>query len=139
MREGQDTFGSLNASISPLNSLIGTQEQNTFLSPHTLSTRATGGQYFCCLSEGSGNAASSRGYACVHSLADTCAAVCGACLSGLSSRSMRPSSIARISSRTGIIESQKRSSSARSGEHTSELQSLMSISYHVFCVKTKNL
>lgn len=29
----QDTFGSLNASISSLKSLIGTQLQNTFLSP----------------------------------------------------------------------------------------------------------
>ena len=36
----------------------------------------------------------------------------GAFLSGLSSRSARPSSIARISSRIAIIASQKRSSSA---------------------------
>src|SRR6478736_2196808 len=56
-----DTFGSLKASISPAKALIGTQLQNTFLSPYTLSTRATGGQYFCSLSTGSGKAASSRG------------------------------------------------------------------------------
>src|SRR4051794_14524645 len=81
------TFGSLNASGSPANASIGTQAQNTFLSPYTLSTRATGGQYFCRRSVLSGNTASSRGYACVHSLALAIVAVCGACLSGLSSRS----------------------------------------------------
>src|SRR5690606_11914645 len=56
----QDTIGSLKASISPSNSLIGTQLQNTFLSPWTLSSRATGGQYLCWFSEGSGKAATSR-------------------------------------------------------------------------------
>ena len=55
------TSGSLNASISPAKSLIGMQLQNTFLSPCTLSTRATGGQYFCSFNVASGNAASSRG------------------------------------------------------------------------------
>ncbi len=39
----------------------GGQVQNTCLSPYTLSTRATGGQYFTCFSEASGYAASSRG------------------------------------------------------------------------------
>ena len=39
----------------------GMQAHITFLSPCTLSTRATGGQYLTCLSTGSGNAASSRG------------------------------------------------------------------------------
>ena len=38
--------------------------------------------------------------------------VCGACFSGLSSRSAAPCSMARISSRIAIIASQKRSSSA---------------------------
>jgi hypothetical protein len=55
------TSGSLNASISPAKASIGMQLQNTFLSPCTLSTRATGGQYFCSFSVASGNAASSRG------------------------------------------------------------------------------
>lgn len=55
------TSGSLKASISPANSLIGMQLQNTFLSPCTLSTRATGDQYFCNFNVASGNAASSRG------------------------------------------------------------------------------
>src|SRR5690606_17446141 len=57
---GQTAIGSLKASGSSLKSPIGMQEQNTFLSPWTLSTRATGGQYFCCFSVASGNTASSR-------------------------------------------------------------------------------
>src|SRR5699024_11823595 len=44
-RMPQATLGSLKASGSSLKSLVGTQLQNTFLSPNTLSTRATGGQY----------------------------------------------------------------------------------------------
>jgi len=55
------TFGSLKASGSPAKASTGMQLQNTFLSPCTLSTRATGGQYFCSFRLGSGNAASSRG------------------------------------------------------------------------------
>jgi hypothetical protein len=47
-----------------------------------------------------------------HSSAVTAAAVCGAFLSGLSARSIIPSSISRASSRIAIIASQKRSSSA---------------------------
>src|SRR6185437_2427153 len=49
------------AASSSLKASIGTHEQNTCLSPYTLSTRATGGQYFTCFSEASGYAASSRG------------------------------------------------------------------------------
>src|SRR5690606_672594 len=55
------TSGSLNASGSSSAEPIGMQLQNTFLSPCTLSTRATGGQYFCWRNVASGNAASSRG------------------------------------------------------------------------------
>ena len=74
----------------------------------------TGGQYFALA------AATRTGYAAC-SRANTRAssrrrrrprAVCGACFSGLSARSERPSSIARISSRIAIIASMKRSSSA---------------------------
>lgn len=59
---GYTAIGSLKASGSPSSaiSLSGMQLQNTFLSPYTLSTRATGGQYFCCFSVASGNTASSR-------------------------------------------------------------------------------
>ena len=46
---------------SSLYASTGMQAQNTFLSPCTLSTRPTGGQYFCWRRLGSGNAASSRG------------------------------------------------------------------------------
>ena len=42
----------------------------------------------------------------------TSAAVCGAFFSGLSARSARPCSTARISARIAIMASQKRSSSA---------------------------
>ena len=93
-------------------SVTGMQLQNRLRSPYTLSTRATGGQYFDASCATLGQAASRRGYACDQSSADTAAAVCGACLSGLSARSMRPASIARISSRIAIIASTKRSSSA---------------------------
>lgn len=55
------TSGSLNASGSSSAEPTGMQLQNTFLSPCTLSTRATGGQYFCRRRLGSGNTASSRG------------------------------------------------------------------------------
>src|SRR3546814_2906372 len=37
-----------------------------------------------------------------------------------------------------IEDSSARSKASRSEEHTSELQSLMRISYAVFCLKTKN-
>ena len=57
----QTTSGSLNASGSSSGEPTGMQLQNTFLSPCTLSTRATGGQYFCRRRLASGNAASSRG------------------------------------------------------------------------------
>ena len=46
---------------SSLYASTGMQAQNTFLSPCTLSTRPTGGQYFCSRRLASGNAASSRG------------------------------------------------------------------------------
>lgn len=49
------------SAASSLYASTGMQAQNTFLSPWTLSTRATGGQYFCCFSVASGKAASSRG------------------------------------------------------------------------------
>src|SRR5690606_31488212 len=49
------------ASTSSLYASTGIQAHIMFLSPYTLSTRATGGQYFCSFSEGSGKAASSRG------------------------------------------------------------------------------
>ncbi len=48
-----------------------------------------------------------------HASSTSASAVCGARRSGLFSRSIRPSSIARISSRIAIIASQKRSSSSR--------------------------
>src|SRR5690606_30906159 len=57
----QTTSGSLKASGSSSAEPTGMQLQKTFLSPCTLSTRATGGQYFCWRRLGSGNAASSRG------------------------------------------------------------------------------
>src|SRR3546814_6134248 len=41
-------------------------------------------------------------------------------------------------SATGLAISEANSSSRRSEEHTSELQSLMRISYAVFCLKNKN-
>src|SRR4029453_4440923 len=91
---------------------IGMQLQNRLRSPYTLSTRATGGQYFAPRNEASGYAASSRRYACFQSSAATARAVCGAYFSGLSLRSARPSSIARISARIAIVASTKRSSSA---------------------------
>src|SRR3546814_8251947 len=49
------TSGSLNASGSSSAEPIGMRLQNTFLSPCTLSTRATGGQYFCWRRVASGN------------------------------------------------------------------------------------
>ena len=58
---GRDGSQASAASASSLNASTGMQLQNTFLSPCTLSTRATGGQYLCCFSTGSGNTASSRG------------------------------------------------------------------------------
>lgn len=42
------------------NSLTGTQLQNRFLSPYTLSTRPTGDQYLACRSAATGKAAVSR-------------------------------------------------------------------------------
>src|SRR3546814_10712275 len=47
---------------------------------------------------------------------------------------LQPAPRARQRGRTGAIEFGK----ARSEEHTSELQSLMRISYAVFCLKKKN-
>src|SRR3546814_9781179 len=52
-------------------------------------------------------------------------------------RSLRPSSRASTCACTET-SSAETGSSARSEEHTSELQSLMRISYAVFCLKKKN-
>ena len=73
----------------------------------------TGGQYFARAQRRRRDTRPARASsACVQSSAGTAAAVCGAFFSGLSARSARPSSIARISSRIAIIASMKRSSSA---------------------------
>src|SRR3546814_1639487 len=45
--------------------------------------------------------------------------------------------LARDSYRTGVVDLAPRSDRQRSEEHTSELQSLMRISYAVFCLKKK--
>src|SRR3546814_6798390 len=47
-------------------------------------------------------------------------------------------SSANANSAKGSFDGTSRSYSIRSEEHTSELQSLMSISYDVFCLKKKN-
>src|SRR3546814_3695524 len=44
-----------------------------------------------------------------------------------------------VSLRFTILRKRDKDSGLRSEEHTSELQSLMRISYAVFCLKTKNL
>src|SRR4051812_31310429 len=81
-------------------------------SPSTLLRRPTDGQNLFVRTCEAGNAACSREYGGVHSAADPTCEGCGAFLSGLSSREILPSSIARISSRIEIIASQNRSSSA---------------------------
>src|SRR3546814_3097429 len=50
----------------------------------------------------------------------------------ISARSRRPAWVI-----TSMLSSNRRASSGRSEEHTSELQSLMRISYAVFCLKKK--
>src|SRR3546814_4771835 len=47
-------------------------------------------------------------------------------------------SLREISGRTRVISSHREFHRDRSEEHTSELQSLMRISYAVFCLKKKN-
>src|SRR3546814_2169453 len=53
--------------------------------------------------------------------------------------SFRPINFATSHATPGPISSAKPSSVKRSEEHTSELQSLMRISYAVFCLKKKNI
>src|SRR5262245_31225026 len=74
--------------------------------------RPTEGQNLYSLTQGAGNAACCREYPWLQLSALTVAAVCGAFFSGLSTRSLLPCSIARISSRIEISASQNRSSSA---------------------------
>src|SRR3546814_2374095 len=69
--------------------------------------------------------------------ARTCTASCrwrSACRAGCGTASRR-----RFSVRNGSARSRKAGPAARSEEHTSELQSLMRISYAVFCLKKKNI
>src|SRR3546814_4346939 len=54
------------------------------------------------------------------------------------SMTITASAMARRAVRTRSLSSNSSSSAARSEEHTSELQSLMRISYAVFCLKKKN-
>src|SRR3546814_2805706 len=49
-----------------------------------------------------------------------------------------PVSSTQVAELTKLLENIHRSVNIRSEEHTSELQSLMSISYAVFCLKKKN-
>src|SRR5262249_52072350 len=93
-------------------SSIGGQAQTRFRSPYGLSMRETGGQYFAVLRLASGQAACSREYGWVHSVAVTSSAGGGARLGALSCASPRPSMPACISARIAIIASQNRSSSS---------------------------
>src|SRR3546814_7803347 len=68
----------------------------------------------------------------------------GATTSGSFSRSVRPRAVCRSSEgeiksamNRGSPENRSKAGGARSEEHTSELQSLMRISYAVFCLKKK--
>src|SRR3546814_2907712 len=60
----------------------------------------------------------------------------GACALFAALTGSSPATCAAIG-KMGIPEMRKRGYSARSEEHTSELQSLMRISYAVFCLKKK--
>src|SRR3546814_2134668 len=57
----------------------------------------------------------------------------------LSFINMRKASASRGSSITTLVPPDTSVSTARSEEHTSELQSLMRIPYAVFCLKKKNI
>src|SRR3546814_1608802 len=50
----------------------------------------------------------------------------------------RGAAAARVRQRRGFLEKRRAQGCRRSEEHTSELQSLMRISYAVFCLKKKN-
>src|SRR3546814_1915550 len=50
-----------------------------------------------------------------------------------------PATLQRFSGRLEYVDVDAREESGRSEEHTSELQSLMRISYAVFCLKKKNI
>src|SRR4029434_10519557 len=86
-------------------------EQKRLRSPYGLSMRPTLGQNLFARTNGRGNAASSREYGCDQSAAAIASAVCGACLSTLSTLSAFPVATASISRRISIIASQNRSSS----------------------------
>src|SRR3546814_2142869 len=53
-------------------------------------------------------------------------------------RSIRRTSLVPAPMSSSLASRRKRSTGQRSEEHTSELQSLMRISYAVFCLKKKN-
>src|SRR3546814_3047834 len=61
----------------------------------------------------------------------------GAQDAGVAARSLRQVHLSRYPARRGT-DCQIREGHQRSEEHTSELQSLMRISYAVFCLKKKN-
>src|SRR3546814_9453510 len=54
------------------------------------------------------------------------------CLSAVQARSIRPSTLPSETDKRALVRAM-----VRSEEHTSELQSLMRISYAVFCLKKK--
>src|SRR3546814_7815832 len=56
---------------------------------------------------------------------------------GCGARAARSASVERVCTGTGFSLAAAAASAPRSEEHTSELQSLMRISYAVFCLKKK--
>jgi len=73
---------------------------------------------------GTGNAATSREYAAVHSSAATASAVWGACRSTESSAEISPFATASISPRIEIMALMKRSSSVRSSDSVGSTMSV---------------
>src|SRR3546814_3408955 len=61
-----------------------------------------------------------------------------ACLRRIDALDPQLNAFLRVESEAALIEAEACDRELRSEEHTSELQSLMRISYAVFCLKTKN-
>src|SRR3546814_8880357 len=66
------------------------------------------------------------------------AAICGSCASAFSERAISSGSIIAAPVTSSGLFGVASGGNTRSEEHTSELQSLMRISYAVFCLKKKN-